>query len=61
MSRRATTSENSTATATVRPNSRKYSPMMPPMKETGVNTATMAAVVATTARPIESAPSSAAR
>ena len=61
MSSRATTSENSTATATVSPNSRKYSPMMPLMNDTGVNTATMAAVVATTASPIESAPSNAAR
>ena len=50
MSRRATTSEKSTATATVSPNSRKNSPMMPLMNETGVNTATIAAVVATTAR-----------
>ena len=36
-----------TATATVMPNCRKKRPMMPCMKATGMNTATMAKVVAT--------------
>ncbi len=58
---RATSSENSTAIATVRPNWRKYWPGMPGMNETGTNTATMVKVVAMTARPISSAASIAAR
>ena len=58
--RRATKSENSTATATVRPKLLKNCPTMPVMKDTGANTATMVAVVATTARPISSAASRAA-
>ncbi len=60
VSNRATTRENSTATQTVRPNSRKNCPAMPFMKLTGMNTTTMAIVVATTARPMASAPCSAA-
>ena len=58
---RATASENSTAMATVMPNCLKYCPAMPPMKETGTNTAAMVSVVATTASPISSAASMAAR
>ena len=61
MSRRATTSENSTATATVSPNSWKNWPTMPLMNDTGRNTTTMAAVVAITAKPMASAPISEAR
>ena len=57
---RATMSEMKTAAATVRPNCRKYWPVMPPMKLTGRNTAMMVAEVATTASPISSAASSAA-
>ena len=57
---RAIISEKNTAAATVRPNSRKNWPVMPPMKETGRNTAMMTAEVATTARPISSAASIAA-
>ena len=36
-------------------------PATPGMNDTGVNTSTMVKVVATTARPMESAPSMAAR
>ena len=49
-----------TATATVIPNWKKNRPMMPCMKAIGTNTATIANVVAITARPISSVPSSAA-
>ncbi|MNR15757.1 hypothetical protein D3C85_1323130 [compost metagenome] len=52
--------EISTATVTARPNWWKNLPMMPPMKPTGRNTATMVSVVASTARPISLVPSSAA-
>ena len=55
-----TNRETSTATATVMPNCRKKRPMMPSMKATGTNTATMANVVAITARPISLVPSLAA-
>ena len=57
---RATSSEKKTAAATVRPNCLKYWPVMPGMKLTGTNTAMIVAEVATTARPISSAASSAA-
>ena len=43
------------------PNSRKNWPGIEPMNDTGVTTTTMVAVVATTARPIWSAPSIDAR
>ncbi len=42
------------------PNWKKKRPMMPPMKATGRNTATMQKVVASTARPISLVPSMAA-
>ncbi|MNS44117.1 hypothetical protein D3C72_765530 [compost metagenome] len=58
---RATSKEKSTATATVMPKERKNMPGMPPMKATGTNTATMVKVVATTASPISSVASMAAR
>ena len=61
MTKRATSSENSTAIATVRPNWRKYWPAMPLMKLTGEKIATMVSEMAMTARPISSAASSAAR
>ena len=57
---RATSSENSTATVTVKPKGRKNSPGMPPMNATGMNTAHIVSVVATTARPISIAASVAA-
>ena len=57
---RATSSEISTAIATETPNWRKNCPGTPDMKLTGTNTATIASVVATTAKPISSAASSAA-
>ena len=60
MTRRATSSENSTAAAAVQPNSRKNLPGMPGMNATGMNTAASVQEVATTARPISSAASSAA-
>ena len=60
MAKRATTREKITATETVRPNSLKNWPGMPGMKETGRKTATIVEVVATTARPMESAPTRAA-
>ena len=50
----------STATTTVMPNGKKNLPTMPPMKATGTNTAQIAKVVASTARPISSVPSRAA-
>ena len=53
-------SDTSTATATVRPNWKKKRPMIPLMKAIGTNTATIAKVVAITASPISSVPSSAA-
>jgi len=53
--------ETSTAKVTVTPNWKKIRPMTPPMKATGMNTATTAKVVAMTARPISSVPSLAAR
>ena len=56
-----TKSDTSTATATVMPNWKKNRPMMPRMNATGTNTATIANVVAITARPISSVPSRAAR
>ena len=52
-----TNSDTSTATATVMPNCRKKRPMMPCMKAIGTNTATIAKVVAITARPISLVPS----
>ena len=55
-----TSIDSSTAKATVTPNCLKNLPMMPPMKPIGMNTATMEKVVASTARPISSVPSSAA-
>ncbi len=58
---RATSSENSTAMATVRPNWRKYWPAMPPMKLTGAKIAAIDSEIAMTARPISSAASSEAR
>ena len=58
---RATSSEKKTAAATVRPNCRKYCPVTPSMKLTGRNTAMIVNDVATTARPISSAASMAAR
>ncbi len=59
--RRATKSDMNTAAAMVRPNCLKYCPAMPPMNETGAKIATSVAVMAMTASPISSAPSSAAR
>ena len=55
-----TNSDTSTATATVTPNWKKKRPMMPLMNAIGTNTATIANVVAITARPISSVPSRAA-
>ena len=55
-----TNSDTSTATATVTPNWKKNRPMMPLMNAIGTNTATIANVVAITARPISSVPSRAA-
>jgi hypothetical protein len=55
-----TNSETSTATATVTPNWKKKRPMRPLMNAIGTNTATIANVVAITARPISSVPSRAA-
>ena len=55
-----TNSEISTAADTMMPNWKKKRPMMPPMKATGRNTATMQKVVASTASPISSVPSIAA-
>ena len=52
--------EISTAATMVMPNSWKNLPTMPPMKPMGRNTATIDSVVASTARPISSVPSSAA-
>ncbi len=60
VSMRATTSENSTATAEVNANGRKNSPGIPPMNATGMNTAHSVSVVATTASPISMAASFAA-
>ena len=51
-----TNSETSTATATVTPNWKKKRPTMPLMNAIGTNTATIAKVVAITARPISSVP-----
>ena len=56
-----TSIDSSTAAETVRPNWKKNRPIMPSMKATGTNTATMERVVATTARPISEVASSAAR
>ena len=56
-----TKSDTSTATATVMPNWKKNLPMIPDMNATGMNTATIAKVVAMTASPISSVPSRAAR
>ena len=61
VSSRATSNENITAIATVRPNCRKYCPAMPPMKLTGAKTAMIVIEIAMTARPISSAASSEAR
>ena len=58
---RATTSEKNTATAAVQPNCTKYMPTSPPISEVGRNTAIRVNVVATTASPISSAASVAAR
>ena len=55
-----TNSDTSTAAVTVMPNAKKNLPMMPLMNATGTNTATIANVVAMTARPISLVPSSAA-
>ena len=55
-----TNSEISTAAETMMPNWKKKRPMMPPMKATGRNTATMQKVVASTASPISLVPSIAA-
>ena len=55
-----TNSEISTAAETMMPNWKKKRPMMPPMKATGRNTATMQKVVASTANPISLVPSMAA-
>ena len=55
-----TNSEISTAAETMTPNWKKKRPMMPPMKATGRNTATMQKVVASTANPISLVPSMAA-
>jgi hypothetical protein len=55
-----TNSEIRTAAETMRPNWKKKRPMMPPMKATGRNTATMQKVVASTASPISLVPSMAA-
>ena len=52
--------EINTAATTVMPNWWKKRPMMPPIKPTGKNTATMEKVVANTAKPISAVPSSAA-
>ena len=52
--------EISTAAVTVMPNWWKKRPMMPPMKPTGRNTATIEKVVASTASPISAVPSRAA-
>ncbi len=51
-----TNSDTSTATATVTPNWKKKRPMIPLMNAMGTNTATIANVVAITARPISSVP-----
>ena len=61
MINRATSSEKNTAAATVMPNCLKYWPAMPPMNDTGMNTAMIVKVMAMTARPISSAASSEAR
>jgi hypothetical protein len=60
VSKRATSSENSTAAAAVQPNSRKNLPVTPGMKATGTNTAARVAEVAITAMPISSVASMAA-
>ena len=57
---RATSDENSTAAARVRPNSRNSRPIAPGRKEMGTNTDTSTSVVAITAKPISRLPSSAA-
>ena len=56
-----TNSDTSTANATVTPNWKKIRPIMPPMNATGMNTATTASVVDSTASPISSVPSFDAR
>ncbi len=60
VSRRATSSEASTAIEAVHPNCRKNLPEMPPMKAVGKNTATSVSDVAITASPISWAASIAA-
>ena len=55
---RATSSENSTDTATVRPNCLKYCPAIPLMKPTGAKTATIEKLIAMTVVPISFAASS---
>ncbi|MND77410.1 hypothetical protein D3C80_690900 [compost metagenome] len=60
VSSRATSSEVNTAADTVMPKGVKYWPTKPPIKLTGRNTATMVAVIATTAKPIASEASMAA-
>jgi hypothetical protein len=55
-----TSSDTSTANATVTPNWKKILPIMPFMNATGKNTATTAMVVAKTASPISLVPSEAA-
>ena len=52
----ATSAENSTAAASVSPNSRNRRPFSPGRKEIGTNTATSVRVVATTAKPISRLP-----
>ena len=56
----ATSDENSTAAATVMPNSRNSWPTLPCRNEIGTNTATSTSVVAITAKPISRLPSTAA-
>ena len=52
----ATSAENPTAAATVTPNSPNSRPSVPPMYETGMNTAISTSVVAMTAKPISRLP-----
>ena len=56
----ATSDENSTAAAIVKPNSRNSWPTLPGRNEIGTNTAVSTSVVAITAKPISRLPSTAA-
>ena len=56
----ATSAENSTAAASVKPNSRNRRPMLPGRNEIGTNTAASTMVVAMTAKPISRVPFTAA-